>query len=219
MRLDGAILDIDGTILDSMPVWHDCGARVLARLGIEAEPGLGYILFAFTVSESARYLIENYGLDMTEDDIRALLNEEMKRFYQTEADFKPGALHFLKELRRRNIPAVVVTSTDQEFIESAFQRLGISDWFAGILSSGTLGTSKGEPEIWKQAAALLPGPALYVFDDGLYAIRAAKDTGLGTIGIYDAISAGDEEEMRRISDMYLYSIGDYPFDELPQQGI
>ena len=37
----GAIFDVDGTLLDTMPVWTDAGARYLASLGIEAEEGLG----------------------------------------------------------------------------------------------------------------------------------------------------------------------------------
>ena len=32
----GAILDVDGTLLDSMPIWENSSARFLAGLGIEA---------------------------------------------------------------------------------------------------------------------------------------------------------------------------------------
>ena len=38
--IKGAIFDIDGTLLDSMPVWENAGARYLATLGIEARSDL-----------------------------------------------------------------------------------------------------------------------------------------------------------------------------------
>ena len=38
--IKGAIFDIDGTLLDSMPIWENAGARYLATLGIKAKPDL-----------------------------------------------------------------------------------------------------------------------------------------------------------------------------------
>ena len=38
MRLQSAIFDMDGTLLDSMPIWRDLGTSVLRGLDIEPEP-------------------------------------------------------------------------------------------------------------------------------------------------------------------------------------
>ena len=34
--IKAVIMDIDGTLLDSMPIWEDLGKRYLASLGIQA---------------------------------------------------------------------------------------------------------------------------------------------------------------------------------------
>lgn len=60
--IKGAIFDVDGTLLDTMPIWTNSGANYLASLGIEAEEGLGNKLFAMTVDMGAVYLKETYGL-------------------------------------------------------------------------------------------------------------------------------------------------------------
>ena len=39
-NMGGVILDIDGTVLDSMSIWQDAGVRYLASQQIEAEPDL-----------------------------------------------------------------------------------------------------------------------------------------------------------------------------------
>ena len=40
MRLQSAIFDMDGTLLDSMPIWKGLGASMLRQLGIEPAPEL-----------------------------------------------------------------------------------------------------------------------------------------------------------------------------------
>lgn len=37
MESKGAIFDVDGTLLDSMPVWHNIGELYLESLGITCE--------------------------------------------------------------------------------------------------------------------------------------------------------------------------------------
>ena len=54
----GVIFDVDGVLLNSMPVWENLGEIYLERLGIEAEKGLGETLFAMSLEEGADYLIE-----------------------------------------------------------------------------------------------------------------------------------------------------------------
>lgn len=56
MRLQSAIFDMDGTLLDSMFIWNDLGARTLRTLGIEPEANLGEKLKVLTVRQGARLL-------------------------------------------------------------------------------------------------------------------------------------------------------------------
>ena len=38
MRLQGAIFDMDGTLLDSMHIWDHFGTRFLRDMGVEPDP-------------------------------------------------------------------------------------------------------------------------------------------------------------------------------------
>ena len=40
----GAIFDLDGTLLDSMPLWDTLAEQFLAQRGIQAPPGLRALL-------------------------------------------------------------------------------------------------------------------------------------------------------------------------------
>ena len=71
MSIRGAIFDADGTLLDSMSIWRDAGARYLKTLGFTAEEGLGDILYPMTLEEGSAYLKDRYALPQTEREIRA----------------------------------------------------------------------------------------------------------------------------------------------------
>ena len=45
-KITAAIFDLDGTLLDSMPMWMTCAERYISSLGMEAEAALGEKLFS-----------------------------------------------------------------------------------------------------------------------------------------------------------------------------
>ena len=57
-NIQGAIFDVDGTLLDSMSVWEDIGERYLISLGIMAKDGLGDALHTMSLEQGAVYLKE-----------------------------------------------------------------------------------------------------------------------------------------------------------------
>lgn len=209
--IDGVIFDVDGTLLDTMPVWHDAGARFLATLGIQAEPGLGDLLFEETVETGAQYLIDHYGLTMSIPEIARGIDEQVEQFYFREADFKPGARELLQQMYDAGIHLTVATSTHRRCIEAAFDRLGIRGLFEGIFTCSEVGATKNNPAIFYAAEDCMQTQPEYtwVFEDGLYAIRTAEAAGFRTVGVYDPVSEKDREEIIRTADFYYESLADF----------
>lgn len=209
-QIKGVIFDVDGTLLDTMHVWTDSGARYLASLGIEAEEGLGDKLFCMTVDMGAVYLKENYGLSQTVEEIKKGVNGMVETYYFEEADFKPGALELMTLLRDAGIPMTIATSTDKYCILAAFDRLGYTDWFKAIYTCSEVGASKSEPKIFFEAIkAMGTKPEdTWLFEDGLYSIKTAKAEGFKIVGVYDAVSAADQEEIKALSDVYVRELSE-----------
>ncbi len=210
-KISGMIFDVDGTLLDSMPVWDHSGEHYLASIGIHAPASLGKILFSMTMQQGAEYIKQTYGLDQSEEEIKAGIIQIVADDYRQNVPLKPSALEFLEALYTAGIPMTVATSTDKPLILAAFHRLELEQYFIDIFSGSEFGSGKDRPEIFYAAAACMNSvPAsTWVVEDGLYAIRTAKAAGFRIIGAADASSKNDEPEIRRLAD---YFITDFAMD-------
>lgn len=207
----GVIFDVDGVLLNSMPVWENLGEIYLERLGIEAEKGLGETLFAMSLEEGADYLIENYGLKQTPGEIIAGLNREVQDFYGRKVPLKEGVRGYLQEFRDRKIPMAIATSGDRANAETALKRLKVLSYFRAVFTCSEIGSSKSHPDIYYAAALQLDtDPSdTWVFEDALHAIRTAKKAGFRTAGVYDRASGRDLAQIRDTADIYLPEFKDF----------
>lgn len=134
-----AVFDVDGTLLDSMPIWENAAAVFLAKNGIEAEAGLGRRLYPLSMQEGAAYLQKKYRLSMSSDKIIEGVGAVVSDFYAEEAPLKPNADAFLNALREKSIPIAIATSNERGAVEAAFRRLGILQYFTEIFTCSEIG--------------------------------------------------------------------------------
>lgn len=204
MKIKGVIFDVDGVLLNSMPVWMEAGERYLAKLGIQPRERLGEKLFAMTMAEGAGYIKAVYGLEQGILEIVEGINGVVKQFYFREAPLKEGGAELLAWLSEEGIPITAATSTDYEIIEGAFERLGISGRFRKIFTCTQVGAGKDKPLIYEKAAecmGTLPEETC-VLEDALHALITAKSAGFYGIGVYDAASADKQDALEGCADLY-----------------
>ena len=203
--IEGAIFDIDGTILDTMPIWDQAGVRYLATLGIKADPSIGKQMFAMTISQAANYIIDNYNLDKNEETVIAGIQKTVADFYRYEAQFKPGMKELLKSLKEAGIKITAATSTDRELFTPALDRLDFGKYFDKIYTCTEEGCSKGQPDIFRKAMKFMGTKPenTWLFEDGLYSATTASKEGIKNVGVYDETSVHDWQKLKNISDVTL----------------
>ena len=207
----GVIFDVDGVLLNSMPVWENLGEIYLSRLGIEAEKDLGERLFSMSLEEGADYLISHYGLAKAPEEIIKGLNREVQDFYENRVPLKEGVRQYLQEFRERKVPMVIATSGDRENAEAALKRLKIFSYFQGIFTCSEIGSSKSQPDIYYAAALQIDTEPseTWVFEDALHALQTAKRAGFKTVGVYDKASDRDLAHIWNTADIYLPEFKDF----------
>lgn len=203
--IKGAIFDVDGTLLDSMPMWDHAGERFLQSLGITAEPNLEKVLFSITMEQGAAYMKEHYQLKLSVSEIRQGINHTIEQFYAYEAMPKSGVADFLAFLDAQGIPMTIATSTDRCHIEAALQRLNLLHYFKKIFTCSEVGCGKQHPLIFRQAAECMHTrpEETWVFEDACHAARTAYQDGFQVVGVYDESSADVQEELKKVCHLYV----------------
>ena len=203
-EVQACIFDVDGTLLDSMPVWDDIGERYLTSLGISAREGLHDVLNTMSLEQGAVYLKEEYQIDKPIPQIVKEVLKIVSDFYRFEAPLKPGVKKTLEWFKERNIQMTVATSGNRELTEAALARNGILDYFEQIYTCTETGAGKDEPLIYLKAAESMqaePKETL-VFEDALHAAETAKKAGFVVIGVYDEENRKNISKMKEVCDCY-----------------
>jgi HAD superfamily hydrolase (TIGR01509 family) len=211
MRWKGAIFDLDGTLVDSMPVWNDFGKYYLNMRGIEAPAGLHDVLKPMSLLQAAQYFREQFGLGDTQEEILAQFNVMLKRQYRDNVPLKPHVLPMLNRLREAGIKLCIATATDRNLAESALVRLGVAGFFDFVLTCTDVGCGKDDSLIFCKALAMLgtKKDETIVFEDALHAIRTAKEAGFAVVGVYDESAAADADEIKKIADCTIKSFDEW----------
>lgn len=205
----GAVIDMDGTILDSMGLWEKVDIGFLHdKRGIDVPADYMSAISPLGYRETALYTIARFGLSDTPEELMAEWEEMAVHEYEHSLPLKPFAREFLTKLKNGGIKTALCTSSPKCFYEPALKRLGVYSMFDAFVTAGELNTRKGEPLIYLTAAkrlGLRPEDCT-AFEDIPDAIVGAKAAGMKTCGVYDSFSAVHMERMKRLCDRYVMSL-------------
>lgn len=209
----GAIFDMDGTLLDSMPVWKRLTAGYLEQFGVHITDQEYAATEGMSQPEVAQFFIERYpSLPLNVHGLLDGMDELITARYAAIARPRAGVTAYLDGLRARGVKMAVATLTARRHAEKALRDRGMLDYFDFMLTIEDVGVSKWEPDIYLQSAARmgLTSAQCVVFEDAPYACTTAKRAGFYVCGVLEPDYAAGEGELRASSDLVI----ERSFDEI-----
>jgi len=206
------IFDLDGTLLDSMDVWHKIDIDFLQKRGITVPPDYMDSIIAKTFSEAAAYTIERFGLSDTVEELMREWNEMAAYAYGNTVELKPYAKEFLLSLHEQGVKLAAATSLSIELLTLVLKRHGIYDLFDVICTTDETGKGKSHPDVFLLTAKKLgvqPSECV-VFEDILAAVKSAKHAGMTVYGVYDKASEADWEQIKQTADHTIIAYNTVP---------
>ncbi|WP_278712330.1 HAD family hydrolase [Eubacterium ventriosum] len=186
-NIEGAVFDLDGTLLDSSWVWEKVDEKFLGDRGFQVPDDYVDEISPLGAERAAVYTIERFGLNEDKDDIVREWIEMAKKEYATEVVCKPYAKEFLEELQKLNIKMAVATSSDRELFMKTLEREGILKYFQKIVTVDEVERGKGYPDIYEEAARRIkvnPHKCL-VFEDILAGVTGASLGEFNVVAVFD----------------------------------
>ena len=206
MIIDGAIFDMDGTLLDSMGFWKTATKNYMTGIGYTPAEDLDEVTKTMSLYQVACFCKEQYRMPEEIPGIMDGINRSVEHFYLYEVQAKPGVPEFLERLHRDGVKMCLATATDLYLVEAALKRLGLRRYFGKLFTCTDIGHGKDEPNIYNAALRFLgtPRSTTWVFEDLLFALKTAKAAGFRTAGVQDP-AENEPEEMKRLADVYITS--------------
>lgn len=205
-----AIFDMDGTLLDSMPMWDTVGSRLLTAHGMDVPDELRDAIKELSTEQSAVYF-QQMGLSLSKEQIIKEMYDIAEESYRNHIPLKPHTDVFLQKLKQGGAHLCVATATDSHnIVRAALERLHILQWFDFIVTCADVGCGKNNPAIFLECARRFQSSPeeIVVFEDALYSIKTAKAAGFNVVGVYDASADADTPQIKAVVDRYIESFYD-----------
>ena len=154
------LFDLDGTLLDSMPLWDKVYLQTLAHFGISVPADYLMHVNHLSVRDGAVYTVQSLGLDTTPEEIIRIWASLGTAAYRDSIQLKPHAADLLRLLRADGKTLGIATALGKGFFESCLARNGVLSLFSDSTSVEEVGRGKDSPAIYLRAcekAGAAPG--------------------------------------------------------------
>jgi HAD superfamily hydrolase (TIGR01509 family) len=146
-ELAAVLWDLDGTLIDSEPIWWQVEVELFEKYGGTWTVELAKSLVGRDLRDSARGMLEHFEhCSKTPEELVVEMVAKVEERFRAEVTFQPGVIELLRALADAGVPMALVTASYRVLVDALLTHLtGIT--FDAIVSGDdvTLGTPHPEP--------------------------------------------------------------------------
>ncbi len=176
----GYIFDLDGTLVDTMPLHYRAWDAAMRRVGLESQldEELFYSLGGVPTRRVAELMAAHYGLTI---DPHAVFDhkEALFRELQADAELIGPVVEFARRVALTH-PVSIASGGPRDIVRRSLELAGLLSLFEVVITPEDVRHGKPSPEMFLLAAHRMgvpPGQCL-VFEDAEPGMRAAEAAGM-----------------------------------------
>ena len=202
------IFDLDGTLIDSMPVWRGTGSGFLENHNFPVPENLMEVVKTQTIWQTAEWFRTELGVPMEAEAIVNEIVESVVEAYRHTIPLKDGAMEYLEKMKQEGVEMCILTASEADYILPALDRLDIRKYFSHVLTCTELGEYKNDGKAYLKTMELMGGTLeeTVVFEDAYYAVKGAKSVGFSVYAVLDEVVREDDiDKIKETADHYFHS--------------
>lgn len=179
---DAVVFDLDGTLIDTEPLWDEVRRDLAAQDGVDWPPEATRAMMGMSTPEWSGYLADVVGLRGDADDCARRTIEGLAARYRKDLPLRPGAVEAVERMAARG-PVGLATSSPRLLIDAIVSALHLEDAFAVTVSSEEVERGKPAPDVYLEACRRLGAvPARSVaVEDSHAGIGSAAAAGMAVV--------------------------------------
>lgn len=207
--MQAVIFDMDGTLIDSEPIWKEAEKQVFSSVGVQVSENLSAYTASMTTREVTEFWFKRFpwsgkSLHQVEneviDRVATLITEKGKPMDGVEE-----ILHFFQ---KRNFKIGLSTNAPTRLIPVVLEKLNISKFFLGASSSENEIQGKPHPAVYLSTIKKLNADPkkCIAFEDSLSGVISASRAKLKTVIVHPQTDFTDKKyeiaqmKLRRLTD-------------------
>ena len=196
MTFKAVFFDMDGTLIDSEPLWFENEVKLMTQFDYEWTISDQANCIGGPIQKTGNYMAAKIGGENKPEFFIESLIAMVSADFEERIQFMPGALELLQELSSKKIRLALVSASPRQMLEATFRVLK-GRYLELLISSDDVVKSKPDPECYLKAAAHfdLDISECLILEDSKTGVAAGKASGAKVVAVPHLVEISPDEQV------------------------
>jgi HAD superfamily hydrolase (TIGR01509 family) len=200
--MSAILFDMDGTLIDSEPLWLEAEIEIMEELGCNWDQQDQINCLGGPIDKTENYMQDRSNNIKPFGYFTKKLDDVMEQKLSTKLDLIPNALEIINECKRSELKIALVTASSGRLMRAVLKRFPVGI-FDTVVSYDDVERSKPDPEPYLLAAKTLGVDITncVVLEDSLTGVQSGLSAGAQVIGIPHLVKMPSNPNLRVVESL------------------